>query len=63
MIKKTWRLLRLFIIGFMLAICIVMGVAVVIPKRKDQAGIETEIQDKEQKNDTTAVIEVTEIRE
>ncbi len=63
MIKKTWRLLRLFIIGFMLAICIVMGVAVVIPKRKDQAGIETEIQDKEQKNDTTAVIEATEIRE
>jgi hypothetical protein len=40
----------------MLAVCIVMGVAVVIPKRKDEAVIETEINKPDERNDTTATI-------
>ena len=40
----------------MLAVCIVMGVAVVIPKRKDELGIEIKIMEQEQKKDSAAEI-------
>lgn len=47
--KKVTRFLRIAIIGFMLAVCIVIGVAPVIPKRKEEYSIEIKIE-KEQNN-------------
>ena len=57
MIKKTAGWLKLFCIGFMLAVCIVLGVVVVIPKRKDEASVEVEIAaaDDNNKNSTATM--------
>jgi hypothetical protein len=52
--KKLMRLTRMLLFGFMLAVCIVMGVAPVIPKRKEQATIEIKMEETERKEDTTA---------
>lgn len=54
--KKLMRLIRILLFGFMLAACIVMGVAAVIPKRKEQAGIEIKIEETESKENTTVNI-------
>ena len=43
MIKKIIRRIKLLLVGFILAVCIVLGVAVVIPKRKEESAIEVEI--------------------
>jgi hypothetical protein len=57
MIKKAIRLLKLFCIGFMLAVCIVLGVAVIIPKRKEEASAETPIIEENDKfSNATATI-------
>lgn len=48
--KKVTRFLHMVIIGFMLAVCIVMGVAPVIPKRKEQYNIEIKIEEDEKNN-------------
>lgn len=50
------RLIRILLFGFMLAVCIVIGVAAVIPKRKEKAGIEIKIEEKESKENTTVSI-------
>lgn len=56
MINKIFRLVKLLLFGFMLAVCIVMGVAVVIPKRKEESGIEVRIAEDKEKSETTATI-------
>jgi cbb3-type cytochrome oxidase subunit 3 len=57
MIKKAIRLLKLFCIGFMLAVCIVLGVAVIIPKRKEEALAEAAIiEENDDLNNTTTTI-------
>jgi hypothetical protein len=43
----------MFIFGFMLAVCMVMGVAPVIPKRKEQFVIEIKMEETEKNEDTT----------
>jgi hypothetical protein len=60
MIKKTANWLKLFCIGFMLAVCIVLGVATVIPKRKDEVSVEAAIaEEDDNKKVTTATITKT----
>jgi hypothetical protein len=56
MIKKTAKWLKLFCIGFMLAVCIVLGVAIVIPKRKDEVFVEAAIAEADDNKKTAAVI-------
>jgi hypothetical protein len=51
--KKLLRFCRMFIFGFMLAVCMVMGVAPVIPKRKEQFVIEIKMEETEKNEDTT----------
>jgi hypothetical protein len=63
MAKNIFRPVKLFLIGFMLAICIVMGVAIVIPKRKEETGIEIKMVEQEQNKDTIADIKGIETRE
>lgn len=48
--KKLTRILHRAFIGFILAVCIIMGVAPVIPKRKEQYSIEVKIEEKEKNN-------------
>ena len=45
----------MLLFGFMLAICIVMGVAPVIPRRKEQVAIEVKMEETTEKENTTAV--------
>jgi hypothetical protein len=40
----------------MLAVCLVMGIAPVIPKRKDQFAIEIEAEEEEAKDDAPTII-------
>lgn len=47
------RLSRIFLFAFMFAVCIVMGIAPVIPKRKNQFGIEVKMEENEKEIDTT----------
>lgn len=56
MIKKTAKWLKLFCIAFMLAVCIVLGVAIVIPKRKDEVSVEAAIAEEDDNKKTAAVI-------
>jgi hypothetical protein len=51
--KRMLRFFRMLIFGFMLAVCMVMGIAPVIPKRKEQFAIEIKMDKKEQDEDTT----------
>jgi len=54
-LKSLVRFLRMLLFGFMLAICIVMGVAPVIPRRKEQVAIEVKMEETTEKENTTAV--------
>ena len=38
--KRLVRLLRILLFAFMLAVCMALGIAPVIPKRKDEIAIE-----------------------
>jgi type IV secretory pathway component VirB8 len=51
--KRMLRFCRMLIFGFMLAVCMVIGVAPVIPKRKEQFVIEIKMEEKEKNEDTT----------
>lgn len=48
------RFLHTIIIGFMLSVCIVLGVAPVIPKRKEEYTIEIKAEEREIKQTDTA---------
>jgi hypothetical protein len=55
-LKKIIRLLHLLLFGFMLAVCIVMGVAPFIPKRKQEFTVEIKMEETEKKEETTACL-------
>jgi hypothetical protein len=52
--EKLMRFLHTIIIGFMLSVCIVLGVAPVIPKRKEEYTIEIKAEEREIKQTDTA---------
>ena len=53
-LKQLMRLFRMALFGFMLAVCIVMGVAPIIPKRKEQFEIEIKTEQTEEEMKNTA---------
>jgi type IV secretory pathway component VirB8 len=57
-LKQLMRLFRMALFGFMLAVCIVMGVAPVIPKRKEEFTVEIKMEETEKKEAPTATITV-----
>lgn len=50
-IKKTMRFCRIFLFAFMFAVCMVMGIAPVIPKRKEQFAIEIKMEENKKELD------------
>lgn len=50
------RLFRIFLFAIMLAVCIVVGIAPVIPKRKEQFEIEVKIDEKETDTKETIIL-------
>jgi hypothetical protein len=43
-LNKVFRFCRLFLFAFMFAVCMVMGIAPIIPKRKEEHEIEIKIE-------------------
>ncbi len=58
--KKLLRFCRMLMFGFILAVCMVMGVAPVIPKRKEQFVIEVKMEETEKNEDTTLKLSIFE---
>jgi hypothetical protein len=54
--KTLMRIFRMLLFGFMLAVCIIMGVAPVIPRRKDEVAIEIKAEETEKNEAFTAAI-------
>ncbi|MFT3934890.1 MAG: hypothetical protein QM726_14795 [Chitinophagaceae bacterium] len=54
--KKLIRFTWLVLFAFMLAICMVLGVVPVIPRRKEQFSIEIKIEQKEKEKDDEKTI-------
>jgi hypothetical protein len=52
--KKIVRFFRLVLFAFMLSVCMVLGIAPVLPKRKEEISIEIKIDRTEKKENTTA---------
>ena len=50
-LKTIAKLLRLLFFSFMFAICMVLGVVPVIPKRKEEYAVEIQIKASEKKED------------
>ena len=51
-IKTLIRFFRILLFAFMFAVCMVMGIAPVIPKRKEEFEIEIKATDTENKEET-----------
>jgi hypothetical protein len=43
-LNKAFRFCRLFLFAFMFAVCMVMGIAPIIPKRKEEQEVEIKIE-------------------
>lgn len=54
--KRTLRFLRILIFAFMFAVCMVMGVAPVIPKRKVELTIEVIVEDSKENDDSVSKV-------
>jgi hypothetical protein len=50
MLKKILRFSGLLFIGFMFAVCMVVGVVPILPKRKEQFAIEIKMENVEKDN-------------
>ena len=50
------RFFRIFLFAFMFAVCMVMGIAPVIPKRKERFEIEVKMNEPEKEIDTKETI-------
>jgi len=50
------RLFRIFLFAFMFAVCMVMGIAPVIPKRKESFQIEIKLEENEKETNTEETI-------
>ena len=57
-IKQLIRIIRVLLFAFMLAVCMVLGIAPVIPKRKEEISIETKIKEIEKPELTTGNIKL-----
>lgn len=53
-LKKVFRFSGILLIGLMFAVCMIVGVVPVLPKRKEQFVIETGIENTEQETKNTA---------
>jgi hypothetical protein len=49
-LNKVFRFCRLFLFAFMFAVCMVMGIAPIIPKRKEEQEIEIKIEEQIKKD-------------
>jgi hypothetical protein len=56
--KRLLRFCRMLMFGFMLAVCMVMGVAPVIPKRKEEVAIEVKMEKTEKNEDTPSKLNI-----
>jgi type IV secretory pathway component VirB8 len=56
--KNLMRFFRLLLFAFMLAVCMVMGIAPVIPKRKEQFAVEIKMQETTKEDGTILSIDV-----
>lgn len=56
-IKKLISFLRLLLFTFMLAVCMVMGIAPIIPRRKEQFSIEVKTEQTQSENKKTVSLE------
>ena len=50
-LKTIAKLLRLLFFSFMFAVCMVLGVVPIIPKRKEEYAVEIQIEASEKKED------------
>lgn len=57
-IKQLIWIIRVLLFAFMLAVCMVLGIAPVIPKRKEEISIETKIKETEKPELTTGNIKL-----
>lgn len=48
-IKKILRLFRILLFAFMFSVCMILGVVPIIPKRKEEPGIEIKMEEAEEK--------------
>ena len=51
-LRKLSKFLWLFFFAFMLAVCIFIGVAPIIPKRKEEFSIEVKMEQPQEENNT-----------
>jgi uncharacterized membrane protein len=51
--RKIMKLSGTLLLAFMLSVCVVMGVAPVIPKRKEQYAIEMTVEQADKKEDVS----------
>jgi hypothetical protein len=60
MLKRLIKFSGLLLIGFMFAVCMVIGVVPIIPKRKEQFEIEIKMENAEKELKNTALFSNTE---
>jgi hypothetical protein len=51
-LNKLFRFCRLFLFAFMFAVCMVMGIAPIIPKRKEEQEIDIKIEEQTKTDNT-----------
>lgn len=54
-IKRIFRFLRILLFAFMFAVCMVLGIITVIPKRKEESADEATITDPEDDGSETVL--------
>jgi hypothetical protein len=55
-LKKVFRIFRIFLFAFMLAICMVVGIAPLLTKRKESYAVEIKIEETESSEDNNSTI-------
>ena len=53
-IKKLVGIFRLVLFALMLSVCMVLGIAPVLPKRKEETAVEIKLKENDLENNTTA---------
>jgi hypothetical protein len=55
-VKQLIRHLRILLFAFMLAVCMVLGIAPIIPKRKDEIAIEIKMKETAPAEKSTVIV-------
>jgi len=55
-LKRVFRFFRIFLFAFMLAICMVIGIAPLLPKRKESYAVEIKMEEPESSEDNNSTI-------